>query len=181
MIVGSGAVWFVVLVGLLLAGMTVYSSIVTIRPTEVAAYTVVGEFRGMLDPGMHFIVPFVGDIHRYERLPEFTVTEAANTADGGRVEATVRVELERGDIRRGYETDAGDVLYPIAKLESEAGDLLRAALRDRDTETVLSAHVDIERALARGLRESAREHYYHLDTVDALRIERAERPPAPER
>lgn len=44
----------------------------------------------------------------------------------------------------------------------------------------LSAHVDIERALARELRESAREYCHHLETVDTLAIERVERPVAPE-
>ena len=180
MIVGGGLLWVTALVGLVLVAATASSSVVVVGPDEVASYTVLGEFRGLLDPGMNFVWPFVSDIRRYERRPEFSVTEAANTADGGRVEATVQVELERGDIRRGYETEAIYATDPVAELRTEAGDLLREALRDRDTETALSAHVDIERALAGELRASARDLCHHIESVDTLGIERVERPAAPE-
>jgi len=76
---------------------------------------------------MNIVWPFVSDVRRYERRPEFSVTGAANTADGGRVEATIQVELERGDIRRGYETEAIYATDPVAELRTEAGDLLREA------------------------------------------------------
>lgn len=159
---------------------TALASIVTVKPDEKAAYTVLGEYRGMLDTGMHRVVPYVSDVFHYEESPTVSVTEEANTADGGRVEATVEVELERGDIARAFETDGTVSTDPVAELRAESRELLREELRDRNTETMLSAHVDIERALARELRESAREYYHHLASVDTLAIERVERPAVPE-
>lgn len=176
MLLESGMFLFISLVMLVLAGATVAASVVIVRPTEVAAYFVLGEYRGILDSGIHFLVPFVADIRRYEETAELTVTEEANTADGGRVEATVQVTLERGDIARAFETDDTVASNPIPELRSEVSDRLREALRDRDTETALSAHVDIERSLAGDLRHAARERYYHLESVDTMTIDRVERP-----
>ncbi len=176
MLLEAGLFLFVSFVGLVLLVAVAASSIVVVKPAETAAYILLGEYRGMLGSGMHKTIPFVSDVDRYEESPEFSVTEEANTADGGRVEATVSINLEVGDIQRGYETDALVATDPIAELRSETADLLRAELRDRDTDAALSAHVDIERALARELRESASEYYHHLENVDTLAIESVERP-----
>jgi len=175
MLLGSGIFLFVSLAMLVLGGATAMASVVTVKPGETAAYTVLGRYQGLLDPGLHFVAPFVSDVVRYDETVELTVTEETNTADGGRVEATVQVDLERGDIGRAFET--GEVPTDlVADLRTEAHELLREALRDRDTETALSAHVDVERTVARDLRQSARDRYYHLQTVDTLAIERVERP-----
>lgn len=180
MLLDSGVSLFVTFIFLVLGIAMAYNAVVIVRPDERAAYMVLGKYRGMLDPGLQFVWPFVSDIHCYEESSTRSVTEAANTADGGRVEATVRVEFERGDIERAYETDADLGTGPIPELRDEARELLRSAVRDRDTEAALSAHVDIERALARELQPAARELFYHLQGVDTLAIERVERPPAPQ-
>jgi len=177
----GGLTWlYVVGVCLVLAVATALSARVTVESGTVAAYTVLGEFREMLDPGTHTVTPFVSDISRYEQSPELSVSEEANTADGERVEATVRLDLELGDIERAYETDALPGTDPITELRSEATALLRAEIRGRDTDAVLSAHVDIERALYRDLREYARENYHYLEDVDTMAIERLEQPSAPD-
>jgi len=175
MILGGWTFWYVVIVGLAIIVATVRSSVVTVTPETVGAYTVLGEYRELLDPGLHVVWPFVTQVDHYERSPELTVTETANTADGGRVEATVQLNLERGDIERAYETKAVLGMDPIPELQDEARGLLRTQIRDRDTDAVLTAHVDIERALYRDLERFTRERFHYLEDIDTLAIERVER------
>ncbi|WP_049969416.1 SPFH domain-containing protein [Haladaptatus cibarius] len=97
----------VTIVGILLLGLaaiTVNSAVEIVGPYEKRALTVFGEYRELLDPGIHFIPPFVSATHRFDmRTRVFDVPkQEAITADNSPVIADAVLYVRVMDPERAF-------------------------------------------------------------------------------
>lgn len=98
------------LVGLLLLALvvvTVWRAVVVVDAHEKRALTVFGEYRGVLEPGVNFVPPFVSQTHPIDmRTQRAEVAIDATTRDRWAVTVEVAVELSVSDAERAFlETD----------------------------------------------------------------------------
>lgn len=92
---------------LVVVGIVVYSSIELVTAYEKKALAVNGEYRRMLEPGVHVVPPFVATTASIDmRTQRATATVDATTADDATVTVTAAVDAAVTDAERAYrETD----------------------------------------------------------------------------
>ena len=92
------------LVVLALAVVTVYSAVEVVEAYEKEALTVFGEYRKLLDPGIHFIPPFVSRTYPFDmRTQTIDVPQQeAITRDNSPVTADAVVYIRVMDAKRAF-------------------------------------------------------------------------------
>ncbi len=119
-----------------LAAITVNSAVEIVGPYEKRALTVFGEYRKLLDPGIHFIPPFVSATHRFDmRTRVFDVPkQEAITEDNSPVIADAVLYVRVMDPKRAF-LGVDDYERAVANLGQTT---LRAVLGDMKLDETLS-------------------------------------------
>ncbi len=121
---------------LVLAAVTVNSAIEIVGPYEKRVLTVFGEYRDLLDPGIHFVPPFVSATHRFDmRTRVFDVPkQEAITKDNSPVIADAVLYVRVMDAKRAY-LGVNDYERAVSNLGQTT---LRAVIGDMKLDETLS-------------------------------------------
>ena len=172
LLVASGQLEAWSLAGLLLLGLaivTVSSMVEIVDATEKRALTVFGEYRKLLDPGIHFIPPFVSATHRFDmRTQTIDVPrQEAITRDNSPVTADAVVYLRVMDAKRAY-LEVDDYHRAVSNL---AQTTLRAVLGDMELDETLSRREEINRRIHTEIDEPTDEWGVRVEAVEVREVQ----------
>ncbi len=159
------------LAGLLLLGLaivTVSSMVEIVDATEQRALTVFGEFRGLLEPGIHFIPPFVSATHRYDmRTQTIDVPrQEAITRDNSPVMADAVVYIRVMDAQKAY-LEVDDYKRATSNL---AQTTLRAVLGDMELDDTLNRREEINHRIHEEIDEPTDEWGIRVEAVEVREV-----------
>ena len=172
LLVASGELEAWSLAGLLLLGLaivTVSSMVEIVDATEKRALTVFGEYRKLLDPGIHFIPPFVSATHRFDmRTQTLDVPrQEAITRDNSPVTADAVVYIRVMDAKRAY-LEVDDYHRAVSNL---AQTTLRAVLGDMELDETLSRREEINRRIHTEIDEPTDEWGVRVEAVEVREVQ----------
>jgi regulator of protease activity HflC (stomatin/prohibitin superfamily) len=157
-----GVALLVVVVG------TVYSAVEIVQAYERAALTVFGEYRGLLDPGLNLVVPFVSAATRFDLRTE-TVdvpTQEAITRDNSPVTADAVVYIRVMDAERAF-LEVDDYRRATLLL---AQTTLRAVIGDMNLDETLSRRERINERIRRELDRPTDEWGVRVESVEVREV-----------
>ncbi|GAA0650053.1 SPFH domain-containing protein [Salarchaeum japonicum] len=136
---------------LVLAAATVTASVEVVQAYEKAALTVFGEYRGLLDPGIHVVPPFVSHTYAFDmRTQTLDVPQQdAITRDNSPVHADAVVYVRVMDAERAF-LEIEDYRNATASL---AQTTLRAVIGDMELDDTLSRRDTINQRIDDELAE----------------------------
>ena len=153
---------------LVLAAATIRSAIEIVDATEKRALTVLGEYRGLLEPGIHFIPPFVSATHTFDvrtqtiELPR----QEAITRDNSPVSADAVVYIRVMDAKRAF-LEVEDYRGAVSNL---AQTTLRAVIGDMDLDDTLSRRREINARIMDELDEPTDEWGVRVESVEVQEV-----------
>ena len=161
----------IMIVGVLLlalAVVTVWQMTEIVDATEQRALTVFGEYRGLLDPGIHFIPPFVSQTHIFDmRTQTIDVPrQEAITRDNSPVTADAVVYIRVMDAKRAY-LEVDDYKKAVSNL---AQTTLRAVLGDMELDDTLNKRQEINAKIRRELDEPTDEWGIRVESVEVREV-----------
>jgi len=158
----------VALLALLVVAATVGSAVEVVDAYERRPLTVVGEFREVLEPGLHLVPPFVSRTYRYDvRTQTIDVpTQEAITLDNSPVTADAVVYLRVMDAERAF-LEVEDYQRAVGNL---AQTTLRAALGDMELDDTLSERERINARIREELDEPTDEWGIRVETVEVRAV-----------
>jgi regulator of protease activity HflC (stomatin/prohibitin superfamily) len=153
---------------LVLAAVTVYSAVAIVNAYERAALTVFGEYRGLLDPGIHFVPPFVSSIHRFDtRTQTLDVpSQEAITEDNSPVTADAVVYIRVMDAQKAF-LQVEDYRRAVGNL---AQTTLRAVLGDMELDDTLSRREIINRRIHEELDAPTDQWGVRVESVEVSEV-----------
>ena len=153
---------------LLLAVVTVWQMVEIVDATEQRALTVFGEYRGLLDPGIHFIPPFVSQTHVFDmRTQTIDVPhQEAITRDNSPVTADAVVYIRVMDAKRAY-LEVDNYKRAVSNL---AQTTLRAVLGDMELDDTLSKREEINAKIRTELDEPTDEWGIRVESVEVREV-----------
>ena len=153
---------------LALAVATVANAFVIVDAYEQGALTVFGEYRGLLDPGIHVIPPFVSTVHRFDlRTQTMDVPrQDAITRDNSPVTANAVVYLRVTNPERAFlEVDNyGRATRNLAQTT------LRAVIGDMDLDDTLSERGVINERIRTELDEPTDAWGIRVESVEVSEV-----------
>ena len=158
-------------VGFLLAALvlaTVVSTVEIVQAYERRALTVLGGYRGLLDPGLHLVPPFVSRTYRFD-LRTITVDvprQEAITRDNSPVTADAVVYVRVVDPKRAF-LQVDDYRNATALL---AQTTLRAVLGDMDLDDTLSRRSEINARIREGLQGPTDDWGVEVEMVEVREV-----------
>ncbi len=160
-----------VIAGLLLLALaivTVTSMVEIVDATEQRALTVFGEYRGLLEPGIHFVPPFVSATHRFDmRTQTIDVPQQeAITRDNSPVKADAVVYIRVMDARKAY-LEVDDYKRAVSNL---AQTTLRAVLGDMELDDTLNKREEINHRIHREIDEPTDEWGIRVEAVEVREV-----------
>ena len=152
----------------LLAIVTVWQMVEIVDATEQRALTVFGEYRGLLEPGIHFIPPFVSATHIFDmRTQTIDVPrQEAITRDNSPVTADAVVYIRVMDAKRAY-LEVDDYKKAVSNL---AQTTLRAVLGDMELDDTLNKRQEINAKIRRELDEPTDEWGIRVEAVEVREV-----------
>ena len=161
----------VTVVGLLilfLAIVTVWQMVEIVDATEKRALTVFGEYRRLLEPGIHFIPPFVSNTHVFDmRTQTIDVPrQEAITRDNSPVTADAVVYIRVMDAKKAY-LEVDDYKRAVSNL---AQTTLRAVLGDMELDDTLNKRQEINAKIRRELDEPTDEWGIRVESVEVREV-----------
>jgi len=156
------------LVALALAAVTVYSAVEIVEAYEKEALTVFGEYRRLLDPGIHFIPPFVSKTYPFDmRTQTIDVPQQeAITRDNSPVTADAVVYIRVMDARRAF-LEVEEYERAVSNL---AQTTLRAVLGDMELDDTLSRRSMINARIREELDEPTDEWGIRVESVEVREV-----------
>jgi len=156
------------LVALALAGVTVYSAVEIVQAYEKEALTVFGEYRRLLDPGIHFVPPFVSKTYPFDmRTQTIDVPQQeAITRDNSPVTADAVVYIRVMDARRAF-LEVEEYERAVSNL---AQTTLRAVLGDMELDDTLSRRSMINARIREELDEPTDEWGIRVESVEVREV-----------
>jgi regulator of protease activity HflC (stomatin/prohibitin superfamily) len=153
---------------LALAVVTVNSMVEIVDATEKKALTVFGEYRKLLDPGIHFIPPFVSQTHAFDmRTQTLDVPrQEAITRDNSPVTADAVVYIKVMDARKAY-LEVDDYKRAVSNL---AQTTLRAILGDMELDDTLNKRQEINAKIRKELDEPTDEWGIRVESVEVREV-----------
>ena len=151
-----------------LAIVTVSSMVEIVDATERRALTIFGEYRGLLEPGIHFIPPFVSATHTYDMRTQ-TVDiprQEAITRDNSPVRADAVVYIRVMDAKKAY-LEVDDYKRAVSNL---AQTTLRAVLGDMELDDTLNRREEINRRIHREIDEPTDEWGIRVEAVEVREV-----------
>ncbi|ESP87749.1 SPFH domain-containing protein [Candidatus Halobonum tyrrellensis] len=155
-----------VVVALLLAALV--SSVEIVQAYERRALTVFGSNRGLLDPGLHFVPPFVSTTYRFDMRTETidVPRQDAITEDNSPVVADAVVYVRVVDAERAF-LNVEDYRRATALL---AQTTLRAVLGDMSLDETLSRRGDINARIRRELQGPTDDWGVEVEMVEVREV-----------
>jgi regulator of protease activity HflC (stomatin/prohibitin superfamily) len=163
-----GLVGFVGLLALLVAVATVASAVEVVQAYEKRALTVFGEYRGLLDPGIHFVPPFVSKAYTFDMRTQTLDVERqeAITEDNSPVTADAVVYIRVMDAKKAF-LEVDDYVNAVSNL---AQTTLRAVLGDMQLDETLSRRDHINARIRRELDEPTDEWGVRVESVEVREV-----------
>jgi regulator of protease activity HflC (stomatin/prohibitin superfamily) len=159
---------FVALLALLVAVVTVASAVEIVQAYQKRALTVFGEYRGLLDPGIHFVPPFVSKAYTFDmRTQTIDVPrQEAITEDNSPVTADAVVYIRVMDAKKAF-LEVDDYVKAVSNL---AQTTLRAVLGDMQLDETLSRRDHINARIRRELDEPTDEWGVRVESVEVREV-----------
>jgi regulator of protease activity HflC (stomatin/prohibitin superfamily) len=159
---------FVALLALLVAVVTVASAVEVVQAYQKRALTVFGEYRGLLDPGIHFVPPFVSKAYTFDmRTQTIDVPrQEAITEDNSPVTADAVVYIRVMDAKKAF-LEVDDYVNAVSNL---AQTTLRAVLGDMELDETLSRRDHINARIRRELDEPTDEWGVRVESVEVREV-----------
>jgi regulator of protease activity HflC (stomatin/prohibitin superfamily) len=153
---------------LVIAIAAVSSAVEIVEAYEKRALTIFGEYRELLDPGIHFIPPFVSRTHRFDlRTQTMDVPrQEAITEDNSPVTADAVVYIRVMNAKRAF-LEVEDYRRAVSNL---AQTTLRAALGDMELDATLSQRDRINERIRRELEGPTDEWGIRVEAVEVREV-----------
>ena len=153
---------------LVVAVVTVHSAVEIVDAYEKRALTVFGEYRGLLEPGIHLIPPFVSRVYAFDmRTQTFDVPrQEAITRDNSPVVADAVVYIHVMDARRAF-LEVEDYEVAVSNL---AQTTLRAVIGDMELDDTLSKRTEINARIREELDEPTDEWGIRVESVEVREV-----------
>ena len=158
----------VVLLVLVVAVITVYSSIAIVNAYEKRTLTVLGDYRKLLEPGINFIPPFVSNTYPFDmRTQTLDVPrQEAITRDNSPVTADAVVYIKVMDAKKAF-LEVDDYKRAVSNL---AQTTLRAVLGDLELDDTLSQRQKINSRIRKDLDEPTDEWGVRVESVEVREV-----------
>ncbi|MFB6124668.1 MAG: SPFH domain-containing protein [Halanaeroarchaeum sp.] len=159
------------LVGLLLLALVVvavYQAIVIVDAYERQALTVFGEYRGLLQPGINFVPPFVSRTYTFDMRTQTVDVprQEAITRDNSPVTADAVVYIRVMDAKRAF-LEVDDYKRAVSNL---AQTTLRAVIGDMELDDTLNKRQEINARIRRELDEPTDEWGIRVESVEVREV-----------
>ncbi|WP_232687390.1 SPFH domain-containing protein [Halobacterium zhouii] len=166
--VAGPVVTFVGLLLLLLLAVVVYQTVEIVDAYEKKALTVFGEYRGLLEPGINVIPPFVSRTYTFDmRTQTIDVPrQEAITRDNSPVTADAVVYIRVRDARRAF-LEVDDYKPAVSNL---AQTTLRAVLGDMELDDTLNKRQEINARIRTELDEPTDEWGIRVESVEVREV-----------
>jgi len=126
----------------LIAGMAFSAAAFTVRETELAIKFRFGEIvRADYAPGLHFMVPFVNNIRKFERRIDTRnyASEQFLTSEGKILRIDFYIKWRIADVGTYYQATSGDIDIAAGRLGSIVKDGIKGVIARRTIQQVVSA------------------------------------------
>jgi regulator of protease activity HflC (stomatin/prohibitin superfamily) len=165
---GPGVVELVLGIGLLIAVVTAYQSIVIVRAYEKRAYTRFGKFQGLLEPGPNIVLPFVTKTYKFDmRTQTLDVPrQEAITRDNSPVTADAVVYIKVMDAQKAF-LQVDNYKEAVSNL---AQTTLRAVLGDMELDDTLNKRQEINSKIRTELDEPTDEWGIRVESVEVREV-----------
>ncbi|WP_350355884.1 SPFH domain-containing protein [Natronomonas marina] len=153
---------------LLVAIAAITSAVEIVEAYEKRALTVLGDYRKLLEPGIHVVPPFVSRTYRYDmRTQTFDVPrQEAITRDNSPVTADAVVYIKVMDAKRAF-LEVEDYKRATSNL---AQTTLRAAIGDMELDETLSQRTRINGKIRRDLEGPTDEWGIRVEAVEVREV-----------
>ncbi|QSG05372.1 SPFH domain-containing protein [Halapricum desulfuricans] len=153
---------------LAIAVATVYSAVEVVEAYEKRAVTVFGEFRRLLEPGIHFIPPFVSKTYVFDmRTQTLDVPrQEAITRDNSPVTADAVVYIRVMDAKKAFL----EVQQYERAVSNLAQTTLRAVLGDMELDDTLNKRQEINAKIRQELDEPTDEWGIRVESVEVREV-----------
>jgi regulator of protease activity HflC (stomatin/prohibitin superfamily) len=153
---------------LLVVIAAVTSAVEIVEAYERRALTIVGDYRELLEPGIHLVPPFVSRAYRYDmRTQTFDVPrQEAITQDNSPVTADAVVYIKVMDAKRAF-LEVEDYKRAVSNL---AQTTLRAAIGDMELDATLSQRDRINEKIRRELEGPTDEWGIRVEAVEVREV-----------
>ncbi len=133
--------WFLGILSLFLAIIIIWNSVVIVQAYEKKALTILGEYKKLLDPGIHAIPPFVSAVYTFDmRTQTLDVPrQEAITRDNSPVTADAVVYIRVMDAKKAFL----EVEHYKMAVSNLAQTTLRAVLGDMELDDTLNKRQEI--------------------------------------
>jgi regulator of protease activity HflC (stomatin/prohibitin superfamily) len=165
---GPGVFELVLGIGLLIAVVTAYQSIVIVRAYEKRAYTRFGKFQGLLEPGPNIVLPFVTKTYKFDmRTQTLDVPrQEAITRDNSPVTADAVVYIKVMDAQKAF-LQVDNYKEAVSNL---AQTTLRAVLGDMELDDTLNKRQEINSKIRTELDEPTDEWGIRVESVEVREV-----------
>ncbi|MFC6772042.1 SPFH domain-containing protein, partial [Halorubrum pallidum] len=167
-LLSQSLVFGVAALALLLAAVTVVSAVEIVDAYDKEALTVFGEFRKLLEPGVHVIPPFVSRTYAFDmRTQTIDVpSQSAITRDNSPVTADAVVYIKVMDAKKAF-LEVDDYKNAVSNL---AQTTLRAVLGDMELDDTLSRRDQINDRINEELDEPTDEWGIRVEAVEVREV-----------
>ncbi|ADQ65800.1 SPFH domain, Band 7 family protein [Halogeometricum borinquense DSM 11551] len=165
---GLDPVVLISVLALILLVATVLSAIEIVNAYEKRALTVFGEYRGLLEPGLNIIPPFVARTYTFDmRTQTLNVPpQEAITEDNSPVTADAVVYLRVKDAKKAF-LEVDQYKTAVSYLSQTS---LRAVIGDMELDETLSRREEINRRIHRELNEPTDEWGVEVESVEVSEV-----------
>jgi regulator of protease activity HflC (stomatin/prohibitin superfamily) len=167
-VVGDSLTTVVGLLLLVLLAVVVYETVQIVDAYEKQALTVFGEYRGLLEPGINIIPPFVSRTYTFDmRTQTIDVPrQEAITRDNSPVTADAVVYIRVRDAKRAF-LEVDDYKTAVSNL---AQTTLRAVLGDMELDDTLNKRQEINARIRTELDEPTDEWGIRVESVEVREV-----------
>jgi len=167
-LLSQSLVFGVAALAVLLAAVTVVSAVEIVDAYDKEALTVFGEFRKLLEPGVHLIPPFVSRTYAFDmRTQTIDVpSQSAITRDNSPVTADAVVYIKVMDAKKAF-LEVDDYKNAVSNL---AQTTLRAVLGDMELDDTLSRRDQINDRINEELDEPTDEWGIRVEAVEVREV-----------
>ncbi|MFC3478427.1 SPFH domain-containing protein [Halobacterium litoreum] len=165
---GGALVTAVGLLVLVLLVVVVYQTVKIVDAYEKKALTVFGEYRGLLEPGINVVPPFVSRTYTFDmRTQTIDVPrQEAITRDNSPVTADAVVYIRVRDAKRAF-LEVDDYKTAVSNL---AQTTLRAVLGDMELDDTLNKRQEINARIRKELDEPTDEWGIRVESVEVREV-----------
>jgi regulator of protease activity HflC (stomatin/prohibitin superfamily) len=165
---GLNPVALVGVLALVLLVATVFSAVEIVNAYEKRALTVFGEYRGLLEPGLNVVPPFVSRAYTFDmRTQTLNVPpQEAITEDNSPVTADAVVYIRVRDAKKAF-LEVDDYKTAVSYLSQTS---LRAVIGDMELDETLSRRDEINRRIHRELNDPTDEWGVEVESVEVSEV-----------